>query len=58
MVLKADSAQLEKNVFFPILHAPSLNIPLSLLCSESAGNRESGKSLGKVRPAYLGRFST
>ncbi|KAG7260466.1 hypothetical protein CRUP_021517 [Coryphaenoides rupestris] len=24
----------------------------------SAGNRQSGKSLGKVRPAYFGRFST
>lgn len=34
------------------------DIPLSLLCSESAGKRESGNSLGKVRPAYLGLFST
>ncbi|CAG5867748.1 unnamed protein product [Menidia menidia] len=25
---------------------------------ESAGKRQSGKSLGKVRPAYFGRFST
>lgn len=37
---------------------PLSDIPLSLLCSESAGKRESGKSLGKVRPAYLGLFST
>lgn len=33
-------------------------LPLSLLCSESAGKRQSGKSFGKVRPAYFGLFST